>query len=233
MNPSKDKLTNLLRRLPDRTPASGDRGGCPDEEALADYLGGNLAKDVSANLEEHLAGCSACTGELAAAYQAGAEEEVGQAPQVLVERLKGLVPDKQTVFDLVVRLTQDTLELMRASVPVTWPVLAASVRGGESPAAGKALRVSKDMGRFKVTVELEAAEKGSCQLDVHVSDELGRPAEGVRLGLSSGGREQASFLTSAAGDIVFGGITPADYQLTISDRGGLVGAIELSLTQER
>ena len=233
MNPSKGKLIDILPRLPARIDAGGDRRGCPDEEALANYLGGQLATDLRAALDGHLAECSLCTAEVSAAYQAGAEVETEQPPQFLVERVKGLVPDKKPVFDLVVRLTQDALELIRASVPVTWPAPAVPVRGGESPAAGKALGVTKYVGRFKVTVDLEAVEQGSCQLDVHVRDELGRPAEGVRLGLSSGGREQASFLTSAAGDIVFGGIAPADYQLTISDRGGFVGAIELSLTQER
>jgi hypothetical protein len=232
MKPSKDGLIDILRRLPGRIKAGGERRGCPDEEALASYLSGHLARDARANLERHLANCSLCAAELTAAYRAAVEVEIEQAPQFLVERVQSLVPGRKTAFDLVVRLTQGAVELIRASVPVTWPAVAAPVRGVESPSTGKVLQLSKDVGRFKVTVELEVIDQGSCQLDVHVRGGSGQPAEGIRLSLSSDGRERASFLTPAGGEVVFERILPADYQLAISDRGGLVGAIELSLTRE-
>jgi hypothetical protein len=169
---------------------------------------------------------------LAAACASETQIGIEQVPPFLVEKVKALVPSKQSVFDLVVRLTHDAIELVRASAPVTWPNIAVPVRGDQSPATGKVLQLSKTMGRFNIMVELEAVEAGMCQLDIRVKDESGRPAEGVRLSLLSGGREQASFLTPAGGEVVFEQISPADYQLAISDGGGLVGAIELSLTRE-
>jgi len=229
---SKDKLIDILRLLPSRIDTSRDRRGCPDEETLADYLGGKLARDVRVGLESHLADCFPCTDELVAAYASGQEVEIDHAPQFLVEKVKGFVPGKKSVFDLVVRLTQDAIELIRASGPVTWPAFPAPVRGNQSASAGKVLQLSKAMGRFNITVELEAVKEGMCQLDVRVKDESGRAVEGVRLTLSSEGREQASFLTPPDGDIVFERILPADYQLAVLDGGGLVGAIELSLTRE-
>jgi hypothetical protein len=232
MNPSKAKLIDILTRLPARTGTSRDRRACPDEEVLADYLNGLLTTHARADLEGHLADCSLCTDELVAAYAAGHEMEIEQSPEFLVEKVKGFVPGKKSVFDLVVRLTRDAIELIRASGPVTWPVFTIPIRGDASPSAGKVLQISKAMGRFNITVELEAGKVAMCQFDVRVKDELGRAVEGVRLTLSSEGREQASFLTPPNGEIVFERILPADYQLAVLDGGGLVGAIELSLTRE-
>lgn len=227
-----DKIAELLSHLPGGVSGRVDRLDCPDEEKLADFLAGHLEKDARAALETHLAQCSFCTEDLVAAYKSGEIAGVETAPQRLIDNAAGLVQGRAPLFDLVVRLTQGTLELIRASVPVSWPALAVSLRGTPPALAGKVLQVSKAMGRFNVTVELEAVEDGMCQLDVRVKDELGRPAEGIRLTLSSEGREQASFLTPANGDIAFEGILPADYQLAVIDAGGLVGAIELSLTKE-
>lgn len=230
MNPSKDKLIDLLSRVPGRPMARSERRQCPDEETLASYLGGDLAGDERVGVETHLASCADCMDELAAAYASVAAAGIEPAPQFLVARVKGLVSGKKSVFDLVVRLTQDAIELIHSSVPVAWPARAAVVRGPAS--ADKVLQAMKTMGRFNITVELEAVEKGMCQLEVNLKDQSGHPAEGIRLSLLSDGREQTSFLTSAAGAAVFERVLPADYQLAIIDEGGLVGAIELSLTRE-
>jgi hypothetical protein len=226
-----DKIAELLRRLSSRVSGKVDRLDCPDEEKLSDFLAGHLEKDAREALEAHLAKCSFCMDDLVAAYKSGELAGIETVPQRLIDNVTGLVQGRKVLFDLVVHLTKGTLELIRASVPVSWPALAVDLRGTPHASAGKVLQLSKAMGRFNVTAELEALEEGGCLLDVHVKDELGRPAEGVRLTLSSEGREQASFLTPAGGEIVFEGILPADYQLAVFDGGGLVGTTELRLTQ--
>jgi hypothetical protein len=50
----------------------------------------------------------------------------------------------------------------------------------------------------------------------------------VRLSLSSGDREQASFLTRA-GVVVFDRIAPGEYGIAVSESGAVVGRIKLSL----
>jgi hypothetical protein len=227
-----DKIVKLLSRLPSRGGGSGDRLECPDEETLTDFLAGRLEKNARAALETHLAQCSFCLDDLVAAYKSGELAGTETVPQRLIDNAIGLVQGQETLFDLVVRVTKGTLELIRASVPVSWPELAVQLRGNQPGPTGKVLQLSKAMGRFNITAELEAVEEGMCLLDVHVKDELGRPAEGVRVTLSSEGREQASFLTPAGGEIVFEGILPADYQLAVFDGGGLVGTAELRLTRE-
>lgn len=232
MIPPKDKLFEILSRLSSRADGAREKRACPDEERLADYLCGFLSIEQSADLENHLSGCTDCMDDLAAAYSSGVSTEIEQVPAFLLERVAALVPGKKPAFDIIASLSKDALKLIRASVSVTWPTAAAAVRGDQSPSPGKILQFNKLMGRFNITVELEGVEGGLCHLDIRVKDSIGRPAEGVRLSLLSGGREQASFLTPAEGEILFERISPADYQLAVSDGGGLVGAIELSLTRE-
>ena len=193
MSTRDDKIVKLLSRLPNRVSERAERLGCPDEERLADFLVGDLEKDARAALEAHLAQCSFCMDDVVAAYKSGELTSIEPVPQRLIDNAVGLVQTPETLFDLVVRLTKGSLELIRASVPVSWPALAVNLRGTPPASAGKVLQLSKTMGRFNVTAEIEAVEEGMCQLDVHVKDQLGRPAEGIRLTLSSDGRE-ASFL---------------------------------------
>lgn len=58
----------------------------------------------------------------------------------------------------------------------------------------------------------------------------GRPAEGIRLGLFSSGREQASYLTRQ-GEAMFDRIPLGEYNLAISDSGTPVGTVRLQLTE--
>jgi hypothetical protein len=230
MSTRDDKIAELLSHLPGRVSGRVDRLDCPEEEKLADFLAGHLEKDARAALESHLAQCSLCLDELVAAYKSGALAGMETVPQRLIDNAIRLVEGRESLFDIVVRVSKGTLEIIRTSVPVSWPALAADLRGTPAGHSGKVLQLSKAIGRFNVTAELDAVEEGMCLLDVYVKDELGRPAEGVRLTLSSEGREQASFLTPTSGEIVFEGILPADYQLAVFDGGGLVGSIELRLT---
>ena len=230
MSTRDDKIAVLLGRLSRRASERVDRSDCPDEERLADFLADHLEKDARVALEAHLAQCSFCMDELVTAYKSGALAGIETVPQRLIDNAIRLVEGRESLFDIVVRVSKGTLEIIRASVPVKWPALAVDLRGTPPGHAGKVLQFNKAMGRFNVTAEIEALEEGMCLFDVHVKDELGRPAEGVRLTLSSEGREQASFLTPANGEIVFEGILPADYQLAVFDGGGLVGTTELRLT---
>jgi hypothetical protein len=108
------------------------------------------------------------------------------------------------------------------------PVLRAEAQ--ESPA--NRLRVEQEVGRFKVAVELDLSEAGVCQVIANVTEESGEPAEGVRLSLSSGDREHASFLTRA-GIVVFDRIAPGEYSIAVSESGTPIGRIRLNLMLER
>lgn len=100
------------------------------------------------------------------------------------------------------------------------------------PSHTNTLQVEQEVGRFRVAVELDLSEAGMCQVVAHVREESGEPAEGVRLSLSSGEREQASFLTRD-GLVVFDRISPGEYSIAVSESGNVVGKIRLNLMLER
>ncbi len=67
-----------------------ERAGCPDEESLGGYLGGNLRGKAKEELEAHLAGCSFCVDEVVAAHKAMEEAETETVPRQLMERVMAL-----------------------------------------------------------------------------------------------------------------------------------------------
>jgi hypothetical protein len=226
MNSDEEKIIELLRRLPNRANDRADRANCPDEEALAIFLGGHLLENRRKEVETHLAKCSFCLEDLVAAYRSGQDYNMQRVPQQLMDKAMGLVEGKETLFDLAVRLVRDSIELISTSGRVASAPVPAAIRRGPKLSEGSILQLEKEVGRFNVAVELELVEAGMCQVVVSVKDEGGRPAEGIRLSLVSGGREQASFLTRR-GVVVFDRIPPGEYSISLSDSGTPVGTIRL------
>lgn len=221
-------LSHILSQQRQRT----GRAGCLDEEVLASYLSGLLTGDAKENLEAHLATCTMCLDDLVAVHKAVEDKGVERVPQRVIDRAMSLVSPSQRgeeLLDLVVRVVKDTVELVRTSGQLILSPAPVGVRGRPKPSQTSILQVEKEMGRFKVTVEVERVETELCQVAVRVRQEGGRPADGIRLSLVSGGREQASYLTRK-GEVVFDPIPQGDYNLAISDSGTPVGTIRLRLT---
>ena len=228
-----DKIERLLQARLARRTQKGTRQECPDEESLANYLGGLLTNEARESLETHLAGCTFCVDEIVAAHKAMQETAMETVPQRVMDRAMGLVPAKQKsegVFDLVVRLVKDSIELVSTSGQWITPLAAApaGVRGRATEAESSILQVEKEMGKFKVAVEVERIETELCQVVVNVSGLEGKPAEGVRVSLLAGGREQASYVTRQ-GEAVFDRIPQGEYNLALSETGAPVGMIRLKM----
>lgn len=222
----------LFGRLLSRTRKQSSRVGCLDEESLAAYLQGDLTDVRRRKIEEHLAACSHCLDELVAAYQAAQQSEVDTVPQPVLQRVIGLIPSTRKQIDvlhLVVRLVRNMLELVSTSgelVPATTP---AGIRG-KSPGPGT-LHVAKDLHKVRVTVEVERTEGELCQVTVNVTPTAGAVAEGLRVSMLSGDREQASYL-ARQGKAIFERISPGDYLLAVTEAGNSLGTIELSIKED-
>lgn len=223
-------LANLFRKNRQETPTVD----CRDEERLAGYLSARLKQREGTEVENHLATCLYCLDVVVAAYESTREGETAVVPQWLIERAKNLVhpsTEREQTFNLVVRLVREMLEVVRTSGHVVLAPAAAAVRRQAASSGQKAVQVEKKLGRFTVRLEVERIEPGLCQVVVSAADENGRPVDGVRLTLSSGGRERASFLTRG-GDVIFERLSPGDYTISVAEPGAPAGTIRLNLTQE-
>ena len=231
MNGGENKIIDALRRFWGRRPNKADRTCCPDEETLAEFLTGNLADDTRERIDAHLAVCSYCAQELVVLYKTTEADEVTRVPTRVMERAMALVSEKRLFFDLAVRLVQDSIELISTSGRVV-PLLSPAVRGEIKATEGNALQVEQDMGPFKVAVEIDINSADACRLVANVAEAEGRPAEGIRLTLNSGDREQASLLTRS-GVVVFDRIAPGEYSVELSEAGRSLGKIRLNLMLQR
>jgi hypothetical protein len=138
----------------------------------------------------------------------------------------------ENFLDLVVRLVLDSIELVTTSGQLVSVTAGAEVRGKvKSPVSGL-LEVEKELGKFKIAVEVERTESDLCQVAVRVKTKGGSVAEGIRLSLMSGGREQASYL-ARQGAAIFDRIPPGDYRLKVSESGHSMGSIRLTIKESR
>ena len=227
-----EQLGRILAYLMAQKPRNG-RAGCPDEETLASYLAGGLTPTASEEMETHLAQCTACLDELSAAHSSILGDEKETVPEALIARAMALVPQatqEEGFFDMVVRLARGSLELVSTTGQLVEVPGLAGVRGKPETPGTTILQVEKELGRFKVAVEVEPVEDELCQLAVTVRAGGALPADGIRLSLLAGGREQASYL-ARQGTAIFDRVSPGDYRLAISENNASLGSIRLTIKE--
>jgi len=232
INHNDDQIGRILAFFMARKSRNG-RAGCPDEETLANYLTGGVTPTMREDTEIHLAQCTACLDELSAAYSSIMVDEKEAVPEALVAKAMALRPQnapEEGFFDMVVRVVRGSLELVSTTGQLVEVPVLAGVRGKlESPGTA-ILQVEKEMRKFKVAVEVEPVEDGLCQLAVTVKAGAALPTDGIRLSLSAGGREQASYLVRQ-GMAIFDRISPGDYRLAITEANAPVGSIRLTIKE--
>lgn len=231
-DPDEKKFQQALRRITFQQDQRG-RGVCPNEENLANYLGASLTGEAKALIEAHLGRCSFCMDEITAAFRAEQISITLNVPAHLVDRVKDLVAGTGTepnVLEVVVRWLKDSIELVRTTgqwiAPLT-PV-PAGVRGRAQSSDTGVLQVEKQLGEFRLGVEIERVESDTCQVAVQLVGKEGKLANNLRVSLFSGGREQASYLTKK-GEAVFERIPRGVYDLKISDSGIPIGVVKLAM----
>ena len=229
-----DLWVQLLRRLPQISPGRQVRSGCPEEESLALYLSGALGDTDNAVVENHLAGCAACLDALLAVHHAAQDQAGAAVPAKAAARAMALLakpPLTSELFNLVVGLARDSLELISTSGRMVMPALAAEVRGKGKVAGGAGiLRIEKTLGELQIAVEVERLDGDFCQVAVNVASHGKPSADGLRLSLFSGAREQASFL-ARQGSAIFERVTPGKYRLAVAVAGHALGTIGLTIQE--
>jgi hypothetical protein len=227
-----EQLGRILAYLMAQKPRNG-RAGCPDEQALASYLANGPMPTASQEIETHLAQCTACLDELSAACSSILVDEEETVPEAFVTKAMALIPpaaQEEGFLDMVMRLARGSLELVSTTGRLVEVPGLAGVRGRLESPGTTILQVEKEMGRFKVAVEVEPVEDELCQLAVTVRGEGTLPAVGIRLSLLAGGREQASYL-ARQGTAIFDRISPGDYRLAITEANAPLGSIRLTIKE--
>jgi hypothetical protein len=228
---NEEQLGRILAYLMAQKPRNG-RAGCPDEETLASYLADVLSPSMGEEMETHLAQCTACLDDLSAAYSSMRGDEKETVPEALIAKAMALIPQaaQEGFFDMVVRLARGSLELVSTTGQLVEVPGLAGIRGKLESPGTTILQVEKEMGRFKVAVEVEPVEDELCQLAVTVRGGGALPADSIRLSLLAGGREQASYL-ARQGTAIFDRIPPGDYRLAISEANAALGSIRLTIKE--
>jgi hypothetical protein len=231
IDPNEEQIGRILAYLMAQKPRNG-RAGCPDEETLASYLADVLTPSMGEEMETHLAQCTACLDDLSAAYTSMRGDEKETVPEALIAKAMALIPQaaQEGFFDMVVRLARGSLELVSTTGQLVEVPGLAGVRGKLESPGTTILQVEKEMGRFKVAVEVEPVEDELCQLAVTVRAGGALPADSIRLSLLAGGREQASYL-ARQGTAIFDRIPPGDYRLAISEANAALGSIRLTIKE--
>jgi hypothetical protein len=226
-----EQIGRILAYLMAQKPRNG-RAGCPDEETLASYLADVLTPSMGEEMETHLAQCTACLDDLSAAYTSMRGDEKETVPEALIAKAMALIPQaaQEGFFDMVVRLARGSLDLVSTTGQLVEVPGLAGVRGKLESPGTTILQVEKEMGRFKVAVEVEPVEDELCQLAVTVRAGGALPADSIRLSLLAGGREQASYL-ARQGTAIFDRIPPGDYRLAISEANAALGSIRLTIKE--
>ncbi len=226
-------LGPLMRLLARRQPSKNAQVGCPEDESLAAYLDGGLSEVARGGIESHLADCRHCLDQFLAAETAAREGPIAAVSPKMLARAMALMPQTKPrgdVFNLVVELARDSLALISTTGRLVTPTLAAQIRGKENAADNSVLHVESDLGQFQVAVEVERLDDNLCQVAVNVKSNAGSVADGLRLSLMSGEREQASYL-ARQGAAIFDRIPPGEYQLVVSGSGDSLGVIQLSIKE--
>ncbi len=230
---NEEQIGKILTYLAGKARAQGTRTACPDEEELATYLSGGLGQPAREELESHLAACTACLDDVTAAHASIPGSEKEAVPQRLLEHAIALVPavsEEPNIFDLVVRLVLNSIQLVSTSgelVPATAP---AGIRGKLKSSATAIVQIEKEVGKFKVGVEVERVEGDLCQVAVTVNARGMSIDDGIRVSLLSGRREQASYLTRQ-GTAIFDRVLPGEYRLAVSQLGRHIGSMRLAIKE--
>lgn len=228
-----EQIENMLCRLLIRQSRQSVRTDCPDEESLASYLSGDMTEDGKSQLDGHLAQCAVCLDNLSAAHQVAQGDQEEAVPERVLERAEALVPSasaEPSLFDLVVRLVRDSLELVSTSGQLVTAAVPVGIRGKAAPSGTTIFQVEKELEKFKVAVEVERVEGEHCQIAVKVKAKGGSVSDGIRLSLVFGGREQASYL-ARHGTAIFDRIPPGEYRLAVSQNGHSLGSVRLTIRE--
>jgi Putative zinc-finger len=219
---------------------------CPDRMLLAAYLDGKLSTAERDSMERHLSCCDVCLDEIVAAAERFdlLSKNRQSLPDFLLEKAVDLgkpptLPETETGFNIVLRMRRKAVELVKGwdDWAELLPDRAVAVRGRRAGSRQGGVLFEKEIGSYKIELNIEQIESMRCRIWITVNEKHGESAveKDVRVSLSAGKDELKPKLLKRQGHAVFAvfnGSAPGEYCVAVSDRQGSVGTIRLKITAE-
>lgn len=208
---------------------------CLSEIELGSYVEGNVSPETARASEEHLSRCALCREELRAAeviLSPGDGPEIHGPPENIMRRAVDMFPGKSGMFDIVLRLLRDSIEILRNShaIHVLAPAPAPSVRGIKIVRPNMII-LTKSFEDIEIELNVEKVLGDLCNVKVFAVDVNTKSlVNNLRIELVSAGRElESSFLKN--GESVFEDIRPGRYGIRIRKGKKIFGELTFKIVE--
>jgi hypothetical protein len=205
---------------------------CPDEEMIADYLGGRLPDGDKEAMDAHLSECELCLEELVIAGKAirdasdlpAVPSGVTEAAVRLVARQTTAVSEKdlkESIATYAVKIS----DYFRYTLPWRWQQ--ATIRSSKVATAPDLVTIRKVFKEFEAEIDIEKAGENKANIRVKAS---GREKNGIRATLKKGDREISSQLLSG-GYALFEDIPFGRCEIVFSANGSELGTYTFEIRE--
>lgn len=212
---------------------------CPDHNLLVSYIDGVLRDADKNKVERHLLECSHCVDLVVIHHkikEAETHEAVADVPPFLVNRARGLVPEKETTegfFDIVLKFARETIEIITnpGNLGISYAAAPVPVRGEKKKLTSNHISLHKTFPDMESDVEIAKTRDGLVNIRILNRDiRSGRPVEGARISLFNPEREVASHIAKK-GEVLFEGLGFGIYVFKISRKGSEIGHISFIIKE--
>lgn len=227
-----DALEEMIRSWCRGARSDPLRSGCPADDLLAAYIGGELAEEDRHTVDQHLARCESCLEETLLVRRALRTEQasVEQVPSGIVDKATSIVSPARAsdVFDITIQITDKTMQLLSTTgvlLPSEPPM---TVRRESRTIDPNLVRIAKTIDDFRVMVELQLVPDTLCNIIVRVQRASESEVDSLRVVLTHGARELASLRTRGHA-VLFERLRRGAYALSIWDTDRTAGPIKLTI----
>ena len=206
---------------------------CFSEIELGAFLEGKLSSEEKDALKLRIFECKPCWDELISITGIIAQKdktESGDVPGHLIEKAIAMFPEKQNVFDIVISMVKDSINLISSTnnIHISTPAFAASLRS-EKVEHPEMLVLKKSFDDIDVELDIEKVAEDQCNIKVAIDDLRTKILMNtLRIELISQGRELVSNLFEN-GETTLEDISAGQYTIRIHKNGKIFGEITLQI----
>ena len=206
---------------------------CLSEFELEAYLEGKLSSDRKESVNKHFNECGQCREEFNAINQIviqGDDMAVEEVPEHIIKKAVGMFPEKSGLFDIILSLVRDTLEVVYYSddINISTPSPATGLRGN-TIASPEMIVLKKSFEDINVELDIEKLSGNMCNMRVTVDglkEKIMRNT--IRVELIYKGRELVSGLLED-GEAILEDISIGKYTIKICQKRKILGEIILKI----